>query len=376
MIKNWSYLEEYERDQSRILELVDRVLSSGRLILGPEGSAFESNFAAYCGAGYGVGVNSGTDALFLALRALGIGAGDEVITVANTAVPTVAAIRATGARPVFADVEEDTFLINVGTIEPLITPRTRGILPVHLFGQAVDMDPLLAIAGQGGLSVVEDCAQAAGALYRGRRVGSFGDIGAFSFYPTKVLGGFGDGGMAMTNNSRHNTKLRRLRFYGMDEAYYSEEEGYNSRLDEIQAALLNYKLQTLDESVRKRQAIAAIYSSGLAGTGDIAVPVVRKDRSHQFYVYTIKTDYRDELMGYLRNQYIEARINYPTPIHLMRGYAALGYGPGDLPVTERLAGRILSLPLYPELPLNEVERIIGVINKFYDNCRHRRHAED
>ena len=282
MIKNWQYLDEYEHDRAMVLELVDQVFSSGRLILGPEVAAFEAEFAGYCGAAYGVGVNSGTDALFLALKALGVGPGDEVITVANTAVPTVAAIRAAGAMPVFVDVEEDTFLIDAAMIEPAVTSRTRCILPVHLYGQAADMEPLQEIAKRRGLRIIEDCAQAAGALYQGKKAGSFGDVGAFSFYPTKVLGGYGDGGMAITNNKAYFEKLKGLRFYGMKQAYYAEEEGFNSRLDEVQAALLRRKLGRLDEAVRRRQEIAQHYTQGLSGIGDIAAPVVRSGRTHQF----------------------------------------------------------------------------------------------
>jgi aminotransferase EvaB len=366
MIKNWQYLDEYDLERRRILEIVDRVFSSGKLILGPEVASFEAAFSAACGAAHGVGVNSGTDALFLALKALGIGKGDEVITVANTAVPTVAAIRAAGALPVFVDVEQDTFLMDVARLEQKITDRTKCIVPVHLFGQPVDMDPLLTLAARNTLYVVEDCAQATGAAYRGRTVGSLGDMGAFSFYPTKVLGAYGDGGMVVTGSSWYDEKLRRLRFYGMKETYYAEEEGYNSRLDEVQAALLNFKLSSLQGAVRRRQAIATAYQEGLAGIGDLVLPAARKDRSHQFYVYTVQTSYRDALMRHLHDYEVEARINYPTPIHLMRGYAMLGYRPGDLPATERLSGRILSLPMYPGLGNDKVARIIEVIKSFYE----------
>ena len=365
MIKNWDYLDEYLHDRQLVLDIVDRVFSSGRLILGPEVAAFEAQFASYCGVANGVSVNSCTDALFLALKALGIGPGHEVITVANTAVPTVAAIRAAGAMPVFVDVEEDTFLIDVSRIEPAITPRTQCILPVHLYGQVADMVPLLEIAARHKLKVVEDCAQATGARYGGKKAGSFGDIGAFSFYPTKVLGGYGDGGMAITNQDAYWEELRKLRFYGMKEAYYAESEGYNSRLDEVQAALLLHKLKILDESVRKRQDIAQLYTRELSGVGDIAVPVVRSGRSHQFYTYTIRTKQRDELLRYLREHDIEGRVNYPTPIHLMRGYGFLDCAAGSLPKTERLAGEIISLPLYPGLVLQNAEQVIQRVKSFF-----------
>jgi dTDP-4-amino-4,6-dideoxygalactose transaminase len=364
-VRYWDYRDNYRLSREKILALVDRVFSSGRLILGDEVTGFEAEFSAFCGARFGVGVNSGTDALFLALKALDVGAGDEVITVANTAVPTVAAIRAAGAIPVFVDVEEDTFLMDVTRLEEAIGPATRCILPVHLYGQAVDMEPLLQLAAARKLFVVEDCAQAAGATYCGKRVGSFGDMGAFSFYPTKILGAYGDAGMAITSNEQLQGRLRRLRFYGMEAGYYSEEEGYNSRLDEIQAALLQFRLASLDREVRRRAELAGLYSEGLRGVGDVALPTVRDGNGHQWYLYTIRTARRDELMHYLAATGMETRINYPTPIHLMGGYRFLGYGEGSLPVTERLAGEILSLPMYPQLPESHVERVIEAIRLFF-----------
>ena len=366
MIKSWQYLDEYEAERSRILEIVDRVFSSGSLILGAEVERFEKAFAAYCGVSYGVGVNSGTDALVLALKALGIGQGDEVVTVANTAVPTIAAIRTTGALPVFVDVEEDTFLIDAAKVEAAITGRTRCILPVHLFGQPADMNALREMAARHGAAIVEDCAQAAGARYKEAKVGGFGEIAAFSFYPTKVLGGYGDGGMAVTSSRALHKKLRRLRFYGMEAEYHAEEEGYNSRLDEVQAALLSHKLASLDEQVQKRQRIALAYSVLLAGIGDIVPPAVRPDRTHQFYVYTLRTLHRDGLRQHLLECGVEGRIHYPAPVHRMRGYDFLGYGPGSLPVTERLAGEILSLPLYPGLSLDDVERVVRCVKSYFD----------
>lgn len=364
-VKYWDYLPVYYRNRQDILRITDEVFSSGRLILGSRVDSFEKNFAKFCGADFAIGVNSCTDALFLALKALDIGAGDEVITVANTAVPTVAAIRASGATPVFADVEADTFLMDSSLLEGLITAKTRCILPVHLCGQAASMAPILAIAAQHGISVIEDCAQAAGALYKGKRVGSCGAIGAFSFYPTKVLGGFGDAGMLTTSSAAVAERLRRLRFYGMQGEYYAEEEGYNSRLDEIQAALLDFMLTGLEEEVRQRVAIAEEYTRGLAGIGDIITPVTRPDRDHRFYLYTIKTRCRDELKNFLAGCGIETRINYPYPIHLMRGYSFLGYQEGYLPITEQLASEILSLPMYGDLPQHHVTRVIAAIERFY-----------
>ncbi|MBA4373279.1 MAG: daunorubicin biosynthesis sensory transduction protein DnrJ [Thermodesulfovibrio sp.] len=365
MIRYWQYLHEYEPLRKEILAVVDRVFSSGNLILGSEVAAFEKNFAGLCGVACGVGVNSGTDALFLSLRALGVSSGDEVITVANTAVPTIAAIRATGALPVFVDVEPDTFLMNVSQVDAAVTEKTRCIIPVHLFGQPVDMDPLCEIANRNSLPVLEDCAQATGARYRGKAAGSIGDIGAFSFYPTKVLGAYGDAGMAVTSRPELHAHLRRLRFYGMEGAYYAEEEGYNSRLDEVQAAILNFLLPRVKEYGLLRQAVAADYSAALAGVGDLELPLVRPDRTHQFYAYTIKTAQRDGLRQYLQDHGIETRINYPVPVHLMRGYNFLGYKPGALPVTEMLAERILSLPLYPGLSEDSIACVVMTIKNFF-----------
>jgi dTDP-4-amino-4,6-dideoxygalactose transaminase len=364
-IRYWSYLEEYASHRDEYLRAVDSVFSSGRLILGQQVAAFEQRFAAYCGVAAAVGVNSCTDAIFLALKSLGIGPGDEVITVSNTAVPTVAAIRAAGAVPAFLDVEEDTFLMDVPLLEKVMTRRTRCILPVHLFGQMADMLPLLEYASRYGLSVVEDCAQASGATYNGCRAGSLGDAGAFSFYPTKVLGTFGDGGAVTTSRPDLAHRLKRLRMYGMDGVYYAEEEGYNSRLDEVQAAILNLRLPGLEAAIERRRSIARIYDDGLAGVAGVCLPAVREGRSHQYYLYTIRTERRDGLIEYLAGLGIETKVNYPDPIHLMRGYHFLGYRTGSLPVTERLAGTILSLPMYPELPEEHAAAVVAAIRRYF-----------
>lgn len=364
-VRYWDYRAEYRADRDAILAAVDRVFSSGRLILGSEVEDFERSFAGYCGAAFGVGVASGTDAIFLALLALGVGTGHEVVTAANTPVPTVAAIRAAGARPVLVDVEEDTFLMDVGGVERAASNRVRCIVPVHLFGQAVDLEPILRLAASRGAFVVEDCAQAAGATYRGRRVGSFGNAGAFSFYPTKVLGAFGDAGMTVTSDPELHARLRRLRFYGMDRRGCAEEEGYNSRLDEVQAALLRHRLGSLDAAVERRKALARAYEEGLRGTGDVRLPVTAPGRSHQYYVYTVKTAHRDRLRAHLAACGVETRINYATPVHLMRGYAFLGYRPGSFPVTERLAAESLSLPMHPGLSADEVGRVVEGVRAFF-----------
>lgn len=363
-IRYWDYLEEYQQHRDSYLKAADKVFSSGRLILGQQVAAFENSLSAYCGVFSALGVNSGTDALFLALKALGIGPGDEVITVANTAVPTVAAIRATGATPVFVDVEIDTYLMDVALVAEKVTERTRGIVPVHLCGQMVDMLSLQDLARQKGLSIVEDCAQACGATCHGKRAGSMGDAGAFSFYPTKVLGAFGDGGAVTTSRPELALRMKRLRMYGMDGDYYAEEEGFNSRLDEVQAAILNLKLPELDTAIERRRHIAHIYGTGLAGLPGIGLPTAREGREHQYYLYTIRADRRDELMAFLAAQGIESKINYPWPIHMMRGYAFLGYREGDLPVTELLARTIVSLPIYPELPEEHAAMVVAAIKRF------------
>ena len=265
-IKVWDYLEEYEAEREDILEGIEKVFRSGRLILGESVKKFEVAFASYCQVKHGVGVDNATNGIFLALKALGIGADDEVITVSNTAVPTVAAIVAAGAIPRFVDIEPKTYLMNVDQLESVITEKTRCILPVHLFGQCVDMDPLLDVAKEYDLRVVEDCAQCHGATYKGRKAGSTSDLGVFSFYPTKPLGGYGDGGIITTDDDALDARLRRLRFYGMESVYYSEESGYNARLDEVHAEILFRKLKRLDQYITKRRVLAKRYDEILASS--------------------------------------------------------------------------------------------------------------
>lgn len=359
-LSNWTYLPEYAELEDEIIAAVRGVFESGRLILGDRVREFEERFAAYVGAEHGIGVNSGTDALWLALRALGVEPGHEVITVSNTAVPTVAAIRAAGGMPVFVDVDPDTYLMDVSQVEAKITPRTKALLPVHLYGQPVDLDPLLALAERHGLGIVEDCAQSHGARYKGRMTGSIGHIGAFSFYPTKVLGAYGDGGLCVTSSPELAERLRMLRFYGMRTQYYSEIEGFNTRLDEVQAAILLVKLPHLDRWIEERRRIAALYTAELAG-GPVRCPAVRPDSTHAFFLYVVRTPRRDEAIAALACEGIEARIHFPTPIHEMRGYAFLPYESGDLPHSERAAREILSLPLYPGLQPDQVRRVAAVL---------------
>jgi aminotransferase EvaB len=357
----WSYLEEYSQLREEILAEVDKVFSSGRLILGDNVSGFEQAMAGYCDSGYGVGVNSGTDALFLALKALGLKDGDEVITVANTAVPTVSAIVSAGGVPRFVDIDRDTYLMNTRQLEDVLGPRTKFILPVHLYGQCVDMDSVMSFASKHGLKVLEDCAQCTGGLYKGRKSGSLGHVSAFSFYPTKLLGGYGDGGMVLTGDEAMSEKLKSLRMYGMRGTYYAEEHGYNSRLDEVQAAILNLKLKHLDGWISRRRQLAAQYQSALADI--LTLPVEAKDNYHAYYVYVVRHPDRDKIIEHLGKEEIYLNISYPWPISVMRGYSQFGYVKGDLPVTEAAAGEIFSLPMYPQLTDSQQEAVCNEIRK-------------
>ena len=347
-IKVWDYLDEYEAERDEVLAAVDRVFRSGRLILGESGRSFEREFAEYCGVSHGVGVDNATNGLFLALKALGIGAGDEVITVSNTAVPTVSAIVQAGATPRFVDVEPDTGLMDVGRLEAAIGPLTRCIIPVHLFGQCVDMTALREICDRTDVRVVEDCSQSHGATHRGRKAGSMGDLGVFSFYPTKPLGGYGDGGMVVCGDDDLDARLRSLRFYGMSGTYYAEEPGYNSRLDEVHAEILRQKLRRLDGYIARRRLLARRYDEMLADTS-LGLPVTRPENEHVYYVYVVRHPDRDRIIAELKQRDIVVNVSYPWPIHTMRGYAYLGGRDGDLPITERAAREILSLPMYPSL---------------------------
>ncbi len=359
-IKVWDYLKEYENEKQEIHAAIEKVLSSGCLILGDSVRNFEEAFAKYCGVKYGIGVNSGTDALFLGLKALGIGAGDEVITVANTAVPTVSAIVSTGAAPVFVDIDPETYLMDMSLLKRVITKKTKCILPVHLYGQCVDMDSISKIANAYSLRIIEDCAQSHGALFKGKKAGSMSDVAAFSFYPTKVLGGYGDGGMIITDNQDSYEKLRRLRFYGMGKTYYSVEHGHNSRLDELHAEILLRKLNHLERYIRRRKEIASKYDQLLSSTG-LALPKTMSGNEHVYYLYVCRHHKRDEIVTELRKRDIFVNISYPWPIHTMKAYQYLGYKPGDLPHTEKAASEIFSLPMYPSLTDREQGIVVDAI---------------
>ena len=365
-IKVWDYINELNDEKVEIYESIDKVLNSGRLILGNSVRNFELEFAKYCESKYGVGVNSGTDALFLGLKALEIGKGDEVITVSNTAVPTISAIVSTGAKPVFLDVDSKTYLMNTNKLESIITKRTKCIIPVHLYGQCVNMATVIKVAKKHKLKIMEDCAQAHGALFNGKKAGSMSDVSAFSFYPTKILGGYGDGGMAITNKKTIEKKLRRMRFYGMDDKYYSEEHGYNSRLDELHAEILLNKLGNLDKYIKRRQSLAKKYNLMLKKT-DLILPKIMKGNKHAYYLYVVRHMKRDLIINELKKKNIIVNVSYPYPIHTMRGYKYLGYKKGDFPNTEKLSKEIFSLPLYPSLKDEEqetiVENLINILKK-------------
>ena len=362
VIKVWDYLREYRAEREELDAAIRQVMESGMLILGAHVRNFEADFARYCGCTHGVGVNSGTDALFLALRALGIGAGDEVITVANTAVPTVSAIAATGARTRFVDIDPRTYLMDTRQLESAVTERTRCILPVHLFGQCVDMDAVHAVARRHGLRVIEDCAQAHGARYKGKVAGSMCDLSAFSFYPTKILGGYGDGGMILTSMPELDASCRRLRFYGMDKQYYSLEQGYNSRLDELHAAILLRKLAHLDSYIARRRALAELYRHELAGTA-LTLPAVAPDNFHAYYLFVCRHPQRDFILQYLRERNIVLNVSYPWPIHIMPAYVHLGYAEGALPHTEAAAKEIFSLPMFPSLTDDEARHTCAMLKQ-------------
>jgi dTDP-3-amino-3,4,6-trideoxy-alpha-D-glucose transaminase len=338
---------------------VERVLASGWYILGPELEAFEAELAAYHSVPYAIGVANGTDAIELALRALRIGKGAEVITVAHTAVATVCAVERAGATPVLVDIDETTYTMDPAAAAAAITPRTKAILPVHLYGHPAAMTALAGLAARHGLALIEDCAQAHGATVGGRRVGTIGQLGAFSFYPTKNLGAYGDAGAVITRDAGLAARLRRLRNYGQENRYHHAERGQNSRLDEIQAALLRVKLAHLDGHNAIRRRLARDYSRQLTG---VTTPVCRPEAEPVFHLYVVRHHQRDLLLKDLETKGIGTLIHYPVPVHLQEGYRDLGYPPGSLPVTEQTANEILSLPLYVGLAAETVASISDAVN--------------
>lgn len=357
---------QYIMLKEEIEQAIQNVIDKTNFILGEDVELFEKEFASFSMATYGIGVGSGTEALHLSLLALGIGQGDEVITTSNTFVATVLAISYTGARPVLVDVDPETYNIDTSLIRKVITRKTRAIIPVHIYGQSVDMDPIREIAKEYDLKIIEDACQAHGAEYKGKRVGSIGDIGCFSFYPGKNLGAYGDGGMAVTNDEGIAQKIKMLRNYGSKIKYHHEFKGFNSRLDTIQAAILAVKLKKLEQWNETRRRHARRYNEWLR-EGDIVTPVEKDYARHIYHIYAIRVKDRDKLLEYLRSKGVFAGIHYPVPVHLLNAYRDLGYKEGDFPVTEKLSREILSLPMYPELAEGQIEYVCKNILYFLNN---------
>lgn len=355
----------YNSIRQEIDEAVQRVLASGYYILGPELQNFEKQFAQFLGANYVVGCASGTEAIYLALAACGVGPGDEVVVVAHTAVPTISAISMTGAEPVFVDIDPVSYVMDVNKVAAKLTAKTKAIVPVHLYGQMVDLKPLMALGKEKGIPILEDVAQAAGAVYKLNQAGTTGEFGAFSFYPSKNLGAFGDGGAVCTNSKENYDKLLMLRNYGQSKRYYHDAIGINSRLDEIQAAILSAQLPYLVSWNKRRQEIAEKYSRELSDL--VITPQKQGDSSHVYHLYVIQSNDRDGLQTYLASQGIGTLIHYPLPAHLQKAYSYRGHKRGDLPVTETVANRILSLPMYPELTEEQINHVIKEVRDFHLN---------
>jgi len=339
---------------------IQGILDSCQFTLGSEVAAFEREFAAYCECTHGVGVNTGTSALHLALLAAGIGPGDEVITVPFTFVATVSAIDYTGATPVFVDIDPRSFTMDVTAIEAAITERTRAILPVHLYGQPADMDPILDIAKRHGLIVIEDACQAHGTEYKGRRVGSIGDLGCFSFYPGKNLGAYGEAGMVVTGNAEYARTIRMLRDWGAEKKYQHVLKGYNFRMEGIQGAVLRVKLRYLEGWTEARRSVAAHYDRLLADSG-VATPKAMSQARHVYHIYAVRTHHRQAWQEALIAQGIQTGVHYPTPVHLLPAFAELGYSIGQFPHSEQAAKEVLSLPMFPELTEAECEEVARAI---------------
>jgi len=358
---------QYKLIKKEIDKAIKRVFNNSNFILGKEVENFEKEISQFCGAKYAIGLNSGTDALLLSLKSLGVGKGDEVITTPFTFIATAEVIASLGAKPVFADIDSRTFNINPSKIEKAITKKTKAILPVHLFGQMADMSEIMKIARKHKLFVVEDAAQAIGAEYKGQKAGTIGDSGCFSFFPAKNLGAYGDGGMVITNSKKLAEKIRLLRNHGssLKEKYLNLILGTSSRLDAIQAAILGVKLKHLKKWNKKRAQIASYYTNQLRKLNEILPPYIIPARTHIFHQYTIRTKNRDALRGYLKEKGIPTMIYYPLSLHLQPTFKYLGYKKGDFPGTEKAAKEVLSLPVYPELERKEQYFIISKIKEFY-----------
>ena len=353
---------QYHSIKPEIDDAVLRVLESTQFVLGEEVASFEREFAAYCQAGEAVAMNTGTSALHLALLAAGVGPGTEVITVPFTFVATVSAVIYTGATPVLVDIDPEFFTMDPGRIDAAITPRTRAIVPVHLYGQAADMEPILDVARRRGIAVIEDACQAHGAEYRGRRCGSMGQAAAFSFYPGKNLGAYGEGGAAVTSDPELARTMRMLRDWGQRQKYEHALKGFNYRMDGIQGAILRVKLRHLERWTEARCAHAAVYDRLLAG-GPLQPPAVRADGRHVYHVYTVRTRERERHRQLLTERGIQTGIHYPIPVHLQPAFADLGYKAGDFPHAEAAAGEVLSLPMFPEMTPQQIEQVAAAVRE-------------
>jgi len=355
---------QYTAIAGEIRTAVERVISSQQFVLGREGAALEEEIAKLCGVAHGVGLASGTDALILALRACGVQAGDEVLLPPFTFVATASAVSALGAKPVFVDIRPDTYNINPSEVARRVTPRTRAIVIVPLYGLAADMDPILAFAKSRKLPVIEDNAQAIGAFYKGRRTGSLGDVACLSFYPTKNLGAYGDAGMVVTNSAELAARIRTLRNHGQSAKYLSSEPGWNSRLDEIQAAILRVKLRHLSNWQRALQSHAAEYNRLFSQIPGVMPPPAPEGFEHVYHQYTVRIEQRDALQKFLSERKIASAVYYPYPLHLQPLYSALGHKAGDFPHAERAAQEVLSLPMYPELRKEQIARVVEAVAEF------------
>jgi dTDP-4-amino-4,6-dideoxygalactose transaminase len=351
---------QYRAIKPEIDAAVLQVLDSTQFILGPAVAAFEQEFAAFCQGKEAIGVNSGTSALHLALLATGVGPGDEVITVPFTFVATVSAIEYAGARPVFVDVEPDYWTMDPAQLEAAITPKTKAIIPVHLYGQPADMDPILAIARRHGLAVIEDACQAHGSEYHGRRCGSIGDINCFSFYPGKNLGAYGEGGAVVTDDAAAAAKIRLLRSWGEEVRYEHKYRGFNYRMDGVQGAVLGVKLKYLEAWTESRRQSAGLYDRLLAGS-NVKTPVERPGTRHVYHLYVVRVSDRDAVRARLTEAGVQSGVHYPIPVHLQPAYADLGYGRGAFPVSEAVAAEVLSVPMFPDMTREQIETVAAVL---------------
>jgi len=353
---------QYYSYKDEIDKAVLNVLDKGWYVLGDEVSAFEKEFSSFVGVSFGIGVGSGTAALHLALAACDIGPTDQVITVSHTASATVSAIELTGAKPVFVDIEKNYYGLDASKLESVINSKTKAIIPVHIYGQPVDLDPILEIARRNNIKVIEDCAQAHGALYKGKPVGSFGDMGCFSFYPTKNLGAIGDGGIVVTNNEELSEKAKLLRQYGWEKRYISSFSGWNTRLDEVQAAVLRVKLRYLDADNKKRAELAKMYDQELSGI-DLSLPLTRPNSTHVYHLYVVRSKQRDRILKFLGDREIRALVHYPVPLHLQPAYKKLVSNNTSLRESELAAEEVLSLPIYPELEQSDLRLVCDAIKE-------------